>query len=315
MAENEGNNADPGNNDDSKQDTPPAPRTLDEVHEQALRQFDDESATDKDDDNDEGDDDNKSDDSQDDDDKPVDGDGADDDTQDTDESDDEDPPKPAADDEEELEDPEPPEKMDEDISKPGKYKAKFVDVDGKEYHVTSLDQLPDDYEPRNRKEELKSLQELNNKQTEARQDTERYQQEQAEVERQRSVKRLNDSWKQSIETLTASKKLPADKAERDKVVKGIFDLMDAELKNGRVIDNFEHAHEIYQYRQSLIEQEDQRKQQNQQKKDKGAKVFGGRSPSGQPKPKSGQQAGTRVLQAPPRGLTLDDIHQRTLGSL
>lgn len=308
---------DTSNEDDtskSEDKTPPLPATLDELHDRVMNERgeellspegegDEEDATaGEDEDDSDGDDTaNKKDKDEEDataGDKVESGDAEDDTT------------------EEELPKIDPPETMDDDVSKPGKYKAKFTDAEGNVFHVTDVDQLPDDFEPKSFKDNMKSLQTLSKVQDQAVKDQVAFEDAQAAQGRDQQIKQLTESWNKDIKVLTDTKKLPEAEADRKKVIDGVYSLMQEEMNNGRRIDSFEHAFEIYSFRNPLdtADKEAARKEKVAEIKAKGSKVMGG-GPAGGKSTSTKSNYGGRTITAPPPGLTLDDIHMKAVGSL
>lgn len=207
----------------------------------------------------------------------------------------------------------PPEEMDADVTKPGKYKATFTDIDGEQYHVSNIDQLPDDFEPKSQKEQMKALQDLTAKQEEARNDQAEYQAEVAKKGREENISKMTASWDDDVDRLTKDGTLPKDKKERNKAINGTYEVMERELKKGRPIDSWENAFKVYSYEESVKKQAEEAKAVAEDKKRRGAKVMGGGG--GTPNNAGSSSTRGRVLQAPPPGVTLDQIHQAKVRSL
>jgi hypothetical protein len=323
------------NNDDQPQLT-----SLDDVHARAQAQYEEEDATGDDeaggDDNadedgagDAGDggDDDKSEgagsDGQDADDDAGSGDGGDDEADDDEAGAGDDTPEyqpgsaqipkaGAADDDKAPEAPE----VDDDVTKPGKYKAEFTDVDGNKYYVTDASQLPEDFEARSQRDYALAIQDLTKKQGEFSKDQSAYQEAKTQYDTKQSVGKLQDSWHQDIDRMASEKILPEKKEERDKVVAGVYGLMEAEMKKGRVIDSFELAHELYQGRIARAEAEraaaDADKASKDDRKRRGGKVMGGGARSGAGGSSSGTDNRGRVLEGVRPGTSLDDVHARVM---
>jgi hypothetical protein len=210
---------------------------------------------------------------------------------------DEDEEEQDSDDEEEVK---PKEDIKADDTPPAPQKISVKDSDGKTHEFASLDEVPDDFEPetykswgifvadmavleKNRQDDLKSVEELN-----------------AKTEREASIKAMQDGWDKEIAEL----KIEKDKADK------VFALMGEELEAGRRIDSFTHAYEIYEYRHREDEVEKKKQEEVVAKKKAGSKVMGsGSGVATDPKTQG------RTIEAPPRGVSLDDVHAKVLGSL
>jgi hypothetical protein len=239
------------------------------------------------------------------------------------EPEDDEPPAPTDKKDDEEQELTPPE-TDDDITKPGKYKAEFVDEEGNKYYVTSVKQLPDDFEPHSQKGYGAAIEELGDKRSLYKADVDKYNSDKAERDRTTAAKSLRESWNTDIDKLSGKDglvlddgsvlKLPEDATEREKAIKGTYSLMSAEYKNGKSLDSFAHAYELYQSREArksvaskTDEDEEQKKNDAAEKKKLGNKVMSSGA-AGAPK-----KSGTR--QAPPIGTTLDTLHQSKVGSL
>lgn len=209
-----------------------------------------------------------------------------------------------------------PPENDDDVTKPGKYKALFVDDEGNKYYVSDVKQLPDDFEPQSQRNYGIALQDLGEKRGDYKADVAKYEEDKVVHDRTLAAKTLQENWKSDIERLTEEKTLPEDPTERDKVIKGVYSLMSAELKKGKSIDSWETAHELYQAREAKKqaaeqnnEEVERKKAEAAEKKKQGGKVMGGGAPEA-PKKSAG---GTK--KAPPVGTSLDALHQSKVGSL
>lgn len=206
--------------------------------------------------------------------------------------------------------PEAPEAPEEDITKPGKYKAKFVDEDGNEFHVTDMDQLPDDFAPRSQKEFGKSIQSLGREQDQYHKDQSEYEAKKGEYDRNTVVDQTVQSWKNEIKELTEDGTLPKDAKERGDHIVGVYKFMQDENKKGRRFNSWTHANEIFTTRQERKKSAEASNKADDDKKKRGGKVMGGGG--GGPK-----TTGTKpnVRKAAPMGTSLDQVHSRVVGSL
>lgn len=270
----------------------------------------DDSDNDNDDDSqsdeDSSDSDEEDDDSGDDSDDSDDSEGGDDEDEEEEDSDSEEDTSESDDDSQELE----PPKTDKDTSKPGKYKSEFIDIDGNKIYVNSMDELPDDFEPKNMKEYGKSIHDLTGKQGQLKQDQYNYQKQVAQNQTKERISRLRKGWDNDISNMDKSGELPKDKSKRQAEIDGTFELMESEMKKGNVIDSFKVANELYKGRQQAKSdaKADVQDKKNKAKKKRGSSIQSGNpSASGANKPKT--------IEAPPSGTSLDDVHSHVLGSL
>lgn len=203
-------------------------------------------------------------------------------------------------------------KVDDDVSRPGKYKAEFVDIDGNKHYVSDMDQLPDDFEPKNMKEYGKAIQKLNNEQGQFAYDKEVFRRQEAFKKSQEQTNTLTSAWDKEEEKMTKAGTLPADEKERKKVVEGIYDVMEDELKKGNVINSLAVAYELYQGRQGTQQKADEDKKKkdelNKKKKERGSRIQGGT-------PSTSGSGGPKVIKGPPAGVTLDQVHEQVTSGL
>jgi hypothetical protein len=299
-----------GTKGDGKEESKAGPLSLDEAHNQILNQRGDELSLpekEEDDDEDEGNDPDPADDPDSEHDADQDAGGEADPADDEEDADDGNLGD--AGDTTGNQDLEAPD-LNADIDKPGKYKAEFVDLDGKKYYVSDVSQLPDDFDPASQKQSLMAMQDLSHKQIAAQKDQADYQQQVAEQARNQAANDLRNSWTKDIDQLTKSNVLPKDEKQRETVVKGVYTLMSDEMKKGNVIDSWATAHELWEARQAKGKAADDEKKDVEITHKNGAKILG--SNGGGAKP--GRRGG-RVFQAPPSGVGLDAVHQKVISEL
>lgn len=199
-----------------------------------------------------------------------------------------------------------PEPIDPDTTKPGEGKVAIKSFDGKTYYFNNDSEVPEDFEPANYKESMRAAKDFAIKeQNDARNAADKATADAATASATQ-IKTIQDGWDTDITSLTKAGALPKDEAERKTIVDGVYGLMEAELKAGHTIDSWSQAHEIYMYRQSKVVDADRQKEQNDLKKAKGSVVQSGGSAS---------SAHGTTLKAPPTGMTPDQLHELTLGSL
>jgi hypothetical protein len=204
--------------------------------------------------------------------------------------------------------------VDKDIEKPGNYKVEFVDVDGKKYYVSSARELPEDFEPKSQRDYGMSLEDLGEQRAKLAADQKSYEVAKVDFDNKQTVAEMQQNWHKDIERLTTDKKLPADKAERDKVVGGVFKLMNDELDKGHPIDSWEIAHELYMARTGSVSAAEAAAAADKAKKDArskaGGKVMGGGASSSAGSGSGNRSDGNRgrVIEGPPPGTSLDQVH-------
>jgi hypothetical protein len=315
MPNNDGGTAtNDGNSDDGNgQAAAPAPVSLDEVHEQIQNERGEEFSRP------EASDDDTSDDTNDantdtegttstEDDSATDTDtDSDDDTSDTSDDTTSEEEEDTTSDTTSTEELTPPER-DDDLTKPGKYKAEFVDEEGNKHYVSDLTQLPDEFEPRSSKEYGIAMQDLFRKQQQYDADDREYQQNKTVHDTNQAVTQLRESWNKDIETLTTEKALPEDSKERQKVINGVYALMDAEMKKGNTIDKWATAYELYEAREAKKAAAAAEKQEIVRKKQAGGKVMGSGAPTG-----TGGRS--KIREGLPPGVSLDQVHDKVISEL
>jgi hypothetical protein len=179
------------------------------------------------------------------------------------------------------------------------------DYEGKVHKFKNFDELPDDFEPISYKEFARFTVAMNEKLANDKKREQDRLQEQAEQEKQSRIDQIKAGWDKDIEELTNQKALPNDEKEREKVVAGVFDIINEALLKDRVID-FAPAYEIYSYRQSQKQSEQKRQEQIKEKKEKGSKIQGQNSPT---------PSKARSYEAPPTGVSLDQVHEQVMSDL
>lgn len=300
--------------------------SLDDVHEQAIAELENESQEDDEDDdsteddkdaeekdtesdNDDGDDDNDADDKEED---IEDGDTRDDAEGDVDDDDQSDSASRAETDTD-AEDDKSAAELDTDVTKPGKGKVSVKAYDGTTYHFNNWDEVPDDFEPASYKEMGRFTHSMNEKLRSDQQAEAEAQERAARREREARIAKVKESWEKDIKHLTDDKVLPTDKKERKQVIDGVYKLMEDELQKGRALD-FAPAYEIYAYRNQLDGKKERVKKEQSDKKKRAGKVMGAGSGAGGAG-RNKQSGGGKVYDAPPSGVSLDDVHSSVLGSL
>lgn len=206
-----------------------------------------------------------------------------------------------------------PVEPDTDTSKPGKDKVAIKDYNGTQFYFNNLDEVPDDFEPQSYKTWARAVQQFSDKAIEERKAESERAAREAELENTVRVERIKKGWQDDIAQLDKDKALPTEQKDRQTTIDAVFSLMNEELAKGRILD-FAPAFEIYQFRNGKDEAKERADQQAQEKKDRGSRVQGAGSGSNSSGNVRSNAAG-RIVEAPPSGVSLDDIHSSVLGSL
>lgn len=286
--------------------------SLDAVHERTVQELenegenddsaeDDTNTADKDSgaDSDAADDDSKGEDAEDD--TKDGGETGDDDTKDASKDDDE------VDEPEKQSKPEPAPELDTDTTKNVEGKIAVKDYEGSTHYFNNLDEVPEDFEPATYKEWGKAVQKFTDKEQTDRVTEQERQEKASEAESARRIASIKDAWSADEKKLVDSKALPSDAKDRKPIVDDVFVIMNEKLSDGKVID-FETGFELYQARQNKNAGGEKKKKVVEDKKRRGGMVSGaGTGVNAEPK--------SRVIEGPPAGVTLDDVHAQVLGSL
>jgi len=184
------------------------------------------------------------------------------------------------------------------------------DADGKSHEFSTTDEIPDDFEPYSYKEFAVGTSKLAQREIAVARATEQREIDIADKERSEAIAKTRKKWQDDEESLVKAGAIPEDADERKTIVDGVYGVMQDEVNKGEPVNSFKQAFELYQYRQSQKPDDKKKSERNADKKRRGGKVMAG---SGANPPKSSNQA--KVYEAPPSGVTLDQIHEKTLGSL
>lgn len=297
------------NNEPEEVDAKDVP-SLDNVHERTVDQLDNEPDTEggDDDGSDAGDgkDTSKPDDkpAEGADDKPTDDDGAGSgDDKPADGADDTPEPAPA---EPTPSRPEPAPKLDQDIEKPGEGKIAVKNFDGKTYYFNDLDEVPNDFEPESYKAWGVAVDRFTRKSLAEESDKAAEEQRLVDETTKGEIKAMQEGWDGEIKTLTDNKVLPEDPKEREKVTQGVFEYMGERLAAGVIIDSWEEAYKGWSFEQTQKQDDEDQQVNNDKKKKRGALVQAGGTPAPS-KPK--------VIEGPPPGVSLDQVHERALRNM
>lgn len=274
------------------------PTDLEVVHAQAVEKVENEDVSDDANEDDEPKDD---DDSKDAEDKDESKDEADDDVQDT-------PPAPA-------EKPEPPKEPEEEADIVSTVEksiplVKIKDSDGKVHEFAKVDDIPEDFEPATYKELTVATSKLTRREMEVESKIRDAEADREIKERNERVEKIKSEWLAEEEALLKSGDLPKDQEERSKVVEAVYEIMQESSSSGAPINKFTQAFEIYQYRKGKEDAANEFKKADDEKKKKGSKVMSGGGGAISSKSSKG-----KVIEAPPSGISLDQLHENILGTL
>lgn len=190
-------------------------------------------------------------------------------------------------------------------------KVKIKDSDGKVHEFETADDIPDDFEPASYREFAIGTSKLAQREIAVADDKRKTEEKKAEDERLDGINKIKEGWYKDIATLKTAGTLPKEDDKSQPVVDGVFRLMQEELNAGRSINTFAQAFEIYQFRESKKDDGEKQKKINDEKKNRGAKVFSGGA--GNPGPTPNKQG--KVFEAPPSGISLEQVHERALSGL
>jgi hypothetical protein len=180
------------------------------------------------------------------------------------------------------------------------------DYEGTVHKFKNFDDIPDDFEPQNYKEFARFTVAMNTKLANDQKREQDRLREEADRDRESRIKQIKDSWEKDIQSLTKSKELPVEEKEREKVVAGVYEVINEHLADSKVID-FAPAFEIYQYRQMKAQSQERKNKEIDEKKDRASLIQG----QGTPTPSSR----SNVREAPPSGVSLDAVHESVLENL
>lgn len=203
--------------------------------------------------------------------------------------------------------PEPTPELDTDTTKDGPNKVAVKDYDDNTHYFNSLDEVPEDFEPRSYKEFARFVQSMTEKEQSDKKRAAEEAEAAAEAERSARIQSIKDEWDRDIKSLVEENRIPKDEKERQPVIDAVFDIMNKKLERGKVID-FETGFEIYSAQERSDAKKEVIKKSNEDKKKRGGMVVGAGSGSN-------ASSKSRVIEGPPAGVTLDDVHASVLNDL
>jgi len=205
---------------------------------------------------------------------------------------------------------EPAVELDTDTTKKGPGKIPVKDSDGATHYFNDFDEIPEDFEPATYKEWGRAVQKFTDKGQSDRKEVADAEVKKVENEQATRIQAIKDDWAKDEKSLVDQKLISDDPKERQVVVEAVHAVMNAKLEKGKVVD-FETAFEIYSANKGKEDDKAVVDKKNDDKKKRAGMVAGSGSGASASKP-TGQG---RTIEAPPSGLSLDDIHNSVLGSL
>lgn len=188
-------------------------------------------------------------------------------------------------------------------------KVKIKDSDGKEHEFGSTEDIPDDFEPDTYKSFAVATAKLAQREIAVEKARADAATKKIEADRVASIDKIKESWDKDLATLVENGDIPKGDDQKE-VVDGIYRVMQEELNAGRPANSFAQAYELYQYREGIKAQNESKAKKAEEKKKRGSKVFG----SGGANPSPSNNRG-KVFEAPPAGVSLDQVHDKILNSL
>lgn len=186
-------------------------------------------------------------------------------------------------------------------------KISVKDSDGNVQEFDSLEDIPDDFEPFSYKEFGLAVGKLTERGIERKAAERKAEKDQEAKEKEERLTKMKKTWDDDLEALIKEGEI--DKDDNKEVVDGVYKVMQEELLADRPASSFRQAYEIYSYRENKKAIAERKEKLNKEKKARGAKVQPGGSGVSTPSNKS------KVFEAPPSGVSLDQVHEKVLNSL
>ena len=188
------------------------------------------------------------------------------------------------------------------------HKVSIRNSDGKVQEFASVDDIPDDFEPYSYKDFAVGVNKLTELAIEKKESAREKARLQEEAEAAKRIDAIKKGWDDEIEVLVKNGSLDKEEATQKAEVDAVFELMVEERGAGRQIESFTQAYEIYQFRKMKKEQQENKQKSNDEKKKYGSRI----QPGGSPPPTNTKG---KVFEAPPAGVSLDQVHEKVLGIL
>jgi hypothetical protein len=185
--------------------------------------------------------------------------------------------------------------------------VKVRDAEGNIHEFYTVDDIPDDFEPETYKSFAVATSRLAQREIDVREAEKKVAADKETTERNARIDRIKEGWTADIENLKKSGDIGKDD---QKTIDGVYTLIAEEMTAGRPVDSWGHAFEMYSYRQSKAEKVESQKKFNDEKSRRGGMVVSGNSANPAPRTSS-----NKVMESPPSGISLDQLHQKVLGSL
>lgn len=189
-------------------------------------------------------------------------------------------------------------------------KIKIKDSEGKEIEVATIDDIPDDFEPYSYKEYAVAVNKLTVLGIERTQTEKQKAIDAEKADRDARIDKIKAGWQADQDALIKEGLLDGDATKNTPVIDGVFSLMQEEMNNNGTTLGFRQAYEMYSYRDSRKQNAEEAKAKNDEKKRRGSMVMGSGSVSQSAPARQG-----KVFEAPPTGISLDQVHENILGSL
>lgn len=184
------------------------------------------------------------------------------------------------------------------------------DSGGTSHEFETIEDIPDDFEPFSYKEYAIAVNKFTKRELALEDQGRKLEAAKEQDETEKRIKQVQAEWDADIAKLAGEGLLEKDEAKRKQTVDEVFVLMQDAMNKGRSFASFEQAFEVYAYRQGVKDKEVEKAKTIAEKKKRGGMIQGGGSAA------VGKPSGSaKVLEAPPTGLSLDQVHERAMNSL
>lgn len=160
---------------------------------------------------------------------------------------------------------------------------------------------------------MKGVSDLNEKKTKDAQAANEAQQQEADAEGKRRAKAMEDTWEIEASDLQSAGLIPKDTKKAEEAKSQVYDYMSAELEKGNIITSFKQGYKSMMYDREQAEKATQQKAEDAAKKKRGGVVQPGSGGGAPVAPTT--RGGGKVIQAPPSGASLDQVHQHATENL
>lgn len=199
-----------------------------------------------------------------------------------------------------------------DITQNAEGKVAIEDAEGKTFYFNNLDELPNDFEPATYKGWMVATKALLRKE-----DTDLANKTKADEAAAQGVQReraeaLEKSWDIDAADLTSAGLFPKDETKNLAAREEVLNYMEAEMKKGNTISSFKQAFKAMSFDKEQAAKAEAQKQEDGAKKKRGGVVQPGSGGSTAP---PATNRGGKVIQGPPSGATLDQVHTHVTSDL